>query len=211
MPNKNKQYTIILVCFIIAALASWKFYFDITNQKDTVDIHQFPKTIAGWTSKELPISDKDKAILETTNVFARQYTNPQGKSVFLFIVYSQHNRKVSHPPEICYTGSGVDIDQDTHAVIPVDFKHLKIRTNRLLLQVGDFKQYAYYWFKVGDSFTPDYWKQQILIAFNALLGRDVGSALIRISVNVNSNKEAAIANVKEFTNLITPLLFKYLP
>ncbi|MDE2222730.1 MAG: EpsI family protein [Candidatus Omnitrophica bacterium] len=211
MPNQKRQYMIILVCFIVAALASWKFYFDIAYQKDTVDIHQFPTSIQGWTSKDLFISKNDLAILETNNVFARKYTGPQGQHVYLFIVYSQHNRKASHPPEVCYTGSGIHIDQDVRDSIPVAYKDLHIPANRLLLQSGGFQQIALYWFKVGDVFTRNYWKQQILVAFDSLLGRDTGSALIRISADVNGDPKAAVSRIKGFTNLITPLLFKYLP
>jgi len=188
-------------------------YFKTATQQDTVSITAFPKTIDTWTSEDLPISKEDLSILETKNAFVRKYTNTvDGGEVYLFLVYSQHNRKVAHPPEICYLGSGVSITENIHDPISVEFKGLTISTNRLMLLRKNLQHIAFYWFKVGGRFTSNYWEQQLLIAFNSVTGSSQGSALIRISADVvNGNKDKAIQDVKSFVNLITPSLFKYLP
>lgn len=204
---------LIQLCLLIAVLLSFNLYFKTAYLEDTVSIDTFPRTIGTWISQDLPISKEDLSILETKNAFVRRYTNTVGGGeVYLFLVYSQHNRKVAHPPEICYLGSGVSIIENVHDPITVDYKNLTIPTNRLKLLRKKFEHIAFYWFKVGDKLTSNYLEQQLLIAFNALLGQKKGSALIRISADVNSADQGeAIRNIKSFANLITPSLFRHLP
>lgn len=203
----------IQIILLVVCVISLNLYFKTAVEKDTISIDNFPRSIGPWTSEELPISSEDLSILETKNAFVRKYTNTvDGGEVFLFLVYSQHNRKVAHPPEICYLGSGVTITENIHDPINVEYKNLTISTNRLKLLRRNLQHIAFYWFKVGNRFTSNYWEQQLLIALNALTGVSKGSALIRISTDITSeDQDKAIRDVKAFTNLIIPSLYKYLP
>ncbi len=212
MQNNGKNFIIMCVLLGAAGLLSLDVYFKDFKQTDTVRINDFPRTVGAWTSQEIPLSKEELAILETDNAFVRRYKNPNGEQVYLYIVYSQTNHKVSHPPEICYIGSGVSVLEKRQDLIPVSYKNLTIATNRLLLEANNAYQISFYWFKVGDTFTANYWQQQALVAVNTLFGQRKGCALIRVSAYlINQDKEKAIKEVKEFTSLITPDLFKYLP
>ena len=213
MKTSDKSYILILLLFILSGVISWALYFKVYRQKDTIDIHQFPKTIGDWTSQDLLITDQEYAILETRNAFARRYFTPDGKEVYLLIVYSQNNRKVSHPPEICYTGSGVTIlgsYRDSFSVNTNNSQPLVVNVNKLLLEQRDFKQISFYWFKVGNSFTTNYWKQQGLVALKTFLGKSASSALIRVSSTVKDSEQKALSDLKEFSQQIMPFLFTYL-
>lgn len=212
MTFRSKTIALQIV-LLFSVVMSFNLFFRTSHKEDTISIDAFPKTIGTWISQELPISKEDLSILETKNAFVRRYTNSQGGGeVYLFLVYSQHNRKVAHPPEICYLGSGVSITENVHDPITVEYKNLTISTNRLKLLRKKLEHIAFYWFKVGDKFTSNYWEQQLLIALNTILGQPKGSALVRISADVNSADQGeAIRNIKSFANLITPSLFKYLP
>ncbi|MBI3618018.1 MAG: EpsI family protein [Candidatus Omnitrophica bacterium] len=216
MKNKtyDKNHILIIALMLISAAISWHLYFKVYSQKDTVSIHAFPQTIAGWSAEEIMISQQDKAILETDNVFVRRYTNPRGEAAYLFIVYSQNNRKVSHPPEVCYTGSGATILSNVHDSFSADSSALKdIKVNRVTVEQGRERQIFFYWFKVGDTFTPNYWKQQGLIALKSFLGQPSSSALIRISISAKKEEDDANATqkLKDFGRMILPYLQKYLP
>jgi EpsI family protein len=212
MKNDDRNFMVMAFCLVIAGLFSLYFYFKDLQQTDTVYVKNFPRTVGGWVSEEIPLSKGDLALLETDNAFFRIYRNPNGEKVYLYIIYSQNNDKITHLPEVCYRGKGVSFLAETQDFIPVNYQHLTISTNRLLLQSGKLYQISFYWFKAGDHFTSDYWKEKIFIALNTLSGQRRGNALIRISADVNkSDKETAIKEIKEFTNLITPQLFKYLP
>ncbi len=213
MTTKQPNSIPIILLLIITAFISMSLFLKQNLQHDTVDITQFPKTIGPWTSVDLEISADEFAILETTNAFARKYTNSlDNAEVYLYIVYSQFNRKVAHPPEICYTGSGLTILENKVDPIKVSTKEMTIEANRLKLTKPGFTHIAFYWFKVGDRFIGNYWQQQMLIVLNTLLGRQVSSALVRVSADVVNGDEAkAIENVKSLTNELVPPIFHYLP
>ena len=201
----------LIVLFLVAGVISWRVYFRVYRQEDSVNIHHFPKAIEEWRSEEIRVSDDDKAMLETDNVFVRRYTHTNGKEVYLFTVYSQNNRKVSHPPEICYTGGGAVILNSVHDSF-LSVSGEPIRVNRLTVELGGRDQVFAYWFKVGDMFTSNYWMQQALIAWKSLLGASASSALIRISATVqNDDLDEAVSRIKEFGRLIVPHLRQYLP
>lgn len=213
MSNTHKIATIVIFClFLISGALSWQIYFKEYSQQDTVSIHEFPMQIGLWNGVDIPVGQEAKDILETDNMFVRNYTHAQtGEEVMLFIVYSQTNRKVSHPPEICYTGSGATILESSKDVIPIDEK-TEIPVNHLYADIGKNTQTILYWFKVGNEFTNNYWKQQILIALKSFRHQSASSALVRLSSNVFGDKRKdAVSAVKTFGKAIEPLLKKYLP
>ena len=207
---RDKTFIVVVGIFLISGVISWSLYFKKYGQKDTINIHEFPKTIGSWQSEELPISDKDYEVLETRNAFVRRYFNGKDPDIFLFIVYSQNNRKVSHPPEVCYAGSGVTILEHQTATLALSESMLNLDVNKLVLSKGNAKQVAYYWFKVGDSFTASYWKQQILIALKTLMGKSSSSALIRVAVDVNGDEASSIQHLQEFSRHLVPQIQRYL-
>ncbi|MCK5581117.1 MAG: EpsI family protein [Candidatus Omnitrophica bacterium] len=213
MKNKiDKSYLAIVVLFLFAGAVSWQLFFKEYRQSDTVDAHLFPSEIDGWVAKELPISDGEYAILETRNAFTRKYVSPKGEVVYLFIVYSQNNRKVSHPPEICYTGSGATILRNVVTRVDVPSLDVPIHANRVYLEQRDVEQLMYYWFKVGGAFTANYWKQQLMIVANTLLRKPSSSALIRLSAPVKGQDvEASARAIETFVEVATPHFFEYLP
>jgi len=199
---------VILVLFILSGVISWSTFLKDYSQQDTVSIHEFPMQIGPWSAEELVITEREYEVLETRNAFTRKYTTPDGKEVYLFIVYSQTNRKVSHPPEICYSGGGATILSNVHRDIP----GVNVPANKVTVEMAKFQQLMYYFFKVGDTFTSNYWKQQFLVAMNSLLGRDDGQALVRLSANIKPGAADQTAqNIEEFVSTILPYLNQYLP
>jgi len=212
MKKLDRKFIFVLLLLSLSGFVSWNYYFKVYRQEDQVNIHLFPTSVGDWISEEIPITEDDYAILETRNAFTRKYKTPEGQSVNLFIVYSESNRKVSHPPEICYLGSGISVIDNTHSLITSEDQKEVIKANRLLLEHGRFHQVAYYWFKVGDTFVSNYWKQQVMIVFNTLLGRPSSSALIRVSTTIRDHDIAkADEGVQSFTRGIIPHLYNFLP
>lgn len=208
----DRTFFLVAAMFLVAGAVSWRVYFRDYRRADSVNIHRFPRVIGGWAAEDLPVSDEEKAVLETDNVFVRRYTNAEHEEVFLFMVYSESNRKVSHPPEICYRGGGATILNSVRDAFWSASRDITVDVNRLTVERGSVTQIFVYWFKVGDAFTSNYWKQQALIALKSLFGRPASSALIRISATVHDGNDAdAIQRIKKFGRLILPYLRLYLP
>jgi len=209
--KNNPAFTLILVLMAAAVFISWPLYFKNYAAPDTVSVHEFPMTVGEWTAEEIPISDNDYAILETRNAFARMYTNANGGQVMLYIIYSQRNRRVAHPPEICYSGGGSTITKKYPYGIAYGAAEPLI-INKVTIDETHYQQIMYYWFKIGDSYTPSYWRQQILIALKTLTRRPSSSAMIRLtSIVQNDDEEETIKLMDSFARAVMPILPKYLP
>jgi EpsI family protein len=212
MTDQNKSFIIITVLLCLSSFISWSSYLSKGNEKDTVNVNDFPREIDGWSSEDIPLSKLELDVLETDNVFIRRYTNARQERVYLYVIYSRSNRKVYHPPEVCYTGSGVTIVEKVHDQIPVGHDKRRIPAIRLLIEYKNSRQIAYYWYKSGGSFTSNYWLQQAQIVMNNLMGQRTGNALIRVSVDINGqDKDSAVKTGEGFVNSIVPDLYRYLP
>lgn len=206
------KFLFILCLLVAASMITWGQFFRKYHQQDVINIHHFPRVIGAWEAEDLPMSAMDYAGLETRNAFVRRYRSAQGLEVYLFVVYSENNRKVSHPPEICYAGSDVQILARTTDVLGDRSAPEAVPVNTLLLEKAGVQQVALYWFKAGPVLTRSYWHQQILLAWNIFQGRSAGGALMRVAVTVQGGQILkAEAQAKAFARQIMPSIQEYLP
>lgn len=205
---KNKAFIIVIFVLTLVSIIGLASYmparFDISSK---VKVADFPKTIREWTSTEIPLSKRDYEILETTNLFVRDYKNPKGDSVVLYVVYSEDNRKVTHPPEVCYMGSGLTIVNKSPVLISN-----AIKATKMIVEKNDSRQLVAYWFKAGKLYTDKYLKQQIKIVTDRMFGKRTSGALIRLSTDItDNNHDAALSLIEGFVEEIEPLLVRYVP
>lgn len=204
----NKTFftvSVILAAAAILALASY-----LPARKDIalkVKVTDFPTRVGEWSSTDVPIENYIYEILETKNLFIRDYKNKKGDSIYLYIVYSEDNRKVAHPPEVCLLGSGATVvDKSPLTLTP------KITANKLLVETPETSSIVAYWFKAGSLNTGQYLKQQLKTVLDRIMGKRTSSALIRLSTDIKKEDQAAaIALLKDFTSQIEPLLSKFVP
>ncbi|MBU2541254.1 MAG: EpsI family protein [Candidatus Omnitrophica bacterium] len=204
----NRNFIIIVLILILVVYLSLASYLPTrTDATSNIKVSDFPKEFGEWTSTDIPISENDYAILETRNLFVREYKNKQGQSVYLYLIYSEDNRKVSHPPEICLLGSGMTIVEKDSIQLTSPIKAMK-----LIVEKEKIPQMYIYWFKAGNVYTDNYIKQQMKIVIDRMLGKRTAGAMIRISTDLKTNdKEEAFKLLKSFSNEISPLLAKYIP
>ena len=203
----NKTFFIVIVILVAVSVIGMISYlstrFDITSK---IKVADFPMTIGEWQATDIPLADRDYEILETKNLIMRDYKNTKGDSVYLYIVYSENNRKVTHPPELCLSGGGLTI---------VDKSSIQLTNNirgvKLLMEKGDARELVVYWFRAGSLNTDSYVKQQLKVVFDLLRGKRTSCALIRLSTDIKENGEEALGLIKEFCAQIEPLLAHYVP
>ena len=205
---KNKNFIIVVFVLTTACMVALLSYlpnrFDNTSE---IKVADFPKTIGQWSSRDIPLTEKDYSILETKNLFVRDYKDARGQSVYLYLVYSEDNRKVSHPPEVCYMGSGVTIVNKSSVKIAGS-----IPATEFIVEKGNIRQLVVYWFKAGNIYTDQYLKQQSKIAMGRLFGRRTSGALIRLSADIkDGGVEEAFKLIDGFAVEIKPLLEQYIP
>lgn len=204
----NRNFIIVLVLLIVVAIIGIFSYLPIRfDTAAKIKVSDFPMTIGEWTATDIPLAERDYQILETRNLFIRDYKNPQGESVILYIVYSEDNRKVSHPPEVCYMGSGASIVSKSTAQVSDS-----IRATKMITETLQNEQMVVYWYKAGSLYTDKYLRQQLKIVFDRMFGKRTSGALIRISTDIKDNdQESALRLVRSFVQEIEPLLQRYIP
>jgi EpsI family protein len=202
----NKIFIIVAVILVaIAIIVNKPQKFDSTNE---AEVANFPKVIGEWQGRDISIPERDYEILETRNLFIRNYKNLRtGEVVNFYIIYSGIKRKSLHPPEICYTGGGATITEKS--VIPITNS---IMANEFAIKTKNSHQLIVYWFKSTNLNTYSYLKQQLKIVTDQMRGKKTSGALIRVSTDIkDGNQDAALKLIKEFCGKVELLLEKYVP
>ncbi|MBD3246001.1 MAG: EpsI family protein [Candidatus Omnitrophica bacterium] len=160
----------------------------------------FPMQIGEWKGKDLEVDESTYEILETRDVISREYTDPDGDTLYFSLVYAQDTRHSFHPPELCYVGGGVEVMGKEKAEIPLDQDQLTV--NVLYMKAGYGNLRAWYWFSAGSEFTDSYVGQQIRLFFDVMRGEKPSGALIRVSTPSPESAPKAESFIRK---LIPPL------
>jgi len=175
---------------------------------------EFPMVIGNWFGREVGMSKDVYEELETRDAIYREYRNPKGESLDLVIVYSPENRKVTHPPDICFQGGGWEQQLKDTIPTPYGRRWGLSEINRLILdRGGESKQIALYWYKIGHRQTSSYLDQQLRYFLYSLMHRSRGVALIRISSYAPDPRhvKSETKKLERFAKLVMPLVAKILP
>lgn len=203
MSVESRKYLIVIVILVIASIFILKI--EQTKGKITteIDLSGVPLNLDNWEGREVKLPDSVYEILGTRDVLSRQYKDKEGDIVELSIVYSGHDRQSFHPPELCYIGGGVDLTGKSTESISLD-DGSTLDLNKLTMQSSQGTIKAWYWFLVGDRFVGNFYKQQVYFILDALKGKKLQGALIRVSIRGDS--EALEKKAKSFIGKIAPHL-----
>lgn len=163
-------------------------------------LETFPLEIGGWTGVETPPDERTLEILETRNVLSREYKDPDGNAVHLLLVSSDKDRRVAHPPEVCYLGSNYNITKEETHVIQADGQSIEMREFEASPErYPERVEEVGYFYKIGDAYTMNYYKQQLQFAFDRLTRAETKVMLIRAA---GKSRES----VRTFLEVLVPYL-----
>lgn len=204
MQNKNIGFIIIILLLVTASAFSLNIFFRQKMTQDKFDIRSFPNRVGQWQGKDLKIEEYEYDILRTRNLILREYTNSPGEKIFLFIIYSETDRSVFHPPEVCLIGSGIAIvDKQPEKI---DYRDKSFFVNKLYLEKGKFKEVALYCYKAGSLYTSNFYIQQAYLAMNQIFGRRVPGATIRVSTSALKGEKEALSTLQNFLKEIRKII-----
>lgn len=207
---KNKNFIIVVVILAVVLLISVPSYLIVPKAESEALVSKLPMQIGEWSGKELTVDERAYEILETKNLILREYTKGDNR-VFLYVIYSQDNRKVSHPPEVCFEGSGVTIVKKDKIGLPLA-DGSNILVNRLVVEKNGASNLVVYWYKAGRRYIDNYMKQQFDIALSRLQFKRTSGALIRLTAEVSpKDPDQALKNVEAFTKEAVPYFDKVMP
>jgi len=197
MKNKTFGYITVLLLLSLTSLFSLKLYFRQRTTQDQLDIRKFPHVVGEWQGEEIELNEYDYRVLETRNLILREYVNSSNEKLTLFIVYSETNRSVFHPPEVCLMGSGMNIARKMTEGI-TDCTGKRFFVNKLDVGKDNHQQIVLYCYKAGSLYTENYYLQQAQFALNQLLGKGKGGATIRVSMSITESEQVTLTRLKAF-------------
>lgn len=179
----DKSYGMLLA--VLAGLAFFPLDLPSSFSIDTAKDPRFaavPLTVGEWRGTEDEVDDRTYEILETKNVLSRMYENPKGEKIHLLLVSSSEDRRVAHPPEVCYLSSNYAITNENEETMSIAGRELAVK--KFVAQ--DEKDPAHheevlYVYKAGDRFTTNYYAHQFQFVMDRLRRRNSGVLLIRLS------------------------------
>jgi len=163
------------------------------------------------TSYELEMDERTLTILETRDYLFRRYVAAEAAPLDFCIIFSQDNRKGTHPPDVCLAGSGEGIVGKGDVFVDNVQGRAGVPCRELIVQSGPRQHYHLYTYKCGRRYTGSFWVQQFVIFANGLLARNASGALIRVSTPVTAGLAEARARSVELLRVVVPHLDRGLP
>ena len=183
-----RWWGIVAALVAVGAFSNWRF-FSPEAESSLAQVTGIPHDFTAWHGEDVTLDERTYQILETRNVLYREYRAAQDSPpIVLCIVFSQVNRKAPHPPEVCYTGSGAQVDRRPDATLKLSSSSEPIRGSSLLVRFGKTEEVVLYWYLAGTQLTTSYYEQQWKVIWAQITGRPAQSAMIRYSTAMVGNE-----------------------
>ncbi len=127
------------------------------------------------------------------------------------MIFSEDNRKGTHPPDVCLEGVGEEIIYKGEVTIDGLGEREPIVGRELIVQGNTTRQYFLYTYKCGGEYTDSFWQQQFTVFYNGLVDRNASGALIEVSTPVKGTVEEARKLCVAMLQAAVPHLDKNLP
>ena len=201
MHNLRVRLAIVLALLAVVATVSAVALYPTRRERSSLKAALLPMELGDWVGREIPVDAETKAILETDDGVMRFYvdTGERRREVQFAVVFSPQNRRVAHPPEICYKGAGWETSEKKISR-PDGLPPLV----RLIVAKGLRRDMVIYCYKAGDKLEANYYRQQINIIANQLAMRSTSSALIRLSAAIQLDEERTEKDILDFARLMIP-------
>ncbi len=184
MSKANIAYGVVLglLALLIAFPLALPTSFKMDETQDPL-FQKIPTDIGAWKGSDVELDERTYEILETRNVLSRLYETAEGKKVHLLLVGSHRDRRVAHPPEVCYISSNYSIVDGGERNIqlsqrpPLSVKEFLAKSEKR----DRLSEHVLYVYKVGDRFTTNYYAQQLFFAWDRLTQKKSQVLLIRLA------------------------------
>jgi len=203
---------------VVVLLASTAFLMQARNRAEVLapraPLGSFPRSLAGWTSSDVPLTQDVLDVLGPGDFLLRDYQNGGRNNVYLFLAYfpSQRAGDTIHSPKNCLPGAGwspVRADRIT-IIVP---GHKPFPANRYLIAKGSDRQLVLYWYWAHDrAVASEYAAKFYLVTDSIRMNRSDGS-LVRVSTSLEPGQdmESAQQRLVSFASEVVPLINTYVP
>ena len=165
-----------------------------------------PRVLAGWSARDLEVTERMFAFLETRDVVYRRYEKEEEPPVTVALIRGAGRRKAAHPPEVCYVGSGFDIlDRGS---LPLGEGTFELEARTLSATGPGGRLLCAYFYLSGRRATASYLRHQWDFLLDAFSGGGGRSLLVRLDTFVErgETEESARDRLRALGGELLPIL-----
>jgi len=210
MAKRTPNYALILVLFALSTCITYWARTRPVIAAANARLDSIPTAVGEWAREGkdyTPGKDVlDGWLVTPDNFLSRTYVDEYGTQMVLMVVYKGRDRRGWHLSEMCFSGSGYNVEQSTTTV---PYAGRDIDAVKLVAEDQNFgdQQVAVYWLAQGRETESSFWKQQAQMALSRLRPSTVGWAFIRVTSPVMISEEETMDRIRDFVRVISgPLL-----
>jgi EpsI family protein len=222
MPESNSllgffgnRYMRLLSAVLILQAAG--FY--VLSRRESVPspqpLAEMPTQFGVWGMvREEPKDPEVQAVLQADDAVSRVYSNPSGeRGAALFVAYfkSQRSGQAPHSPKNCMPGAGWVPAASEVATLAIPGWPRPVSVNRYLVTKGDHKVLVLYWYQSRDRVVASEYAAKFYLVADAIRYNRTDTALIRVTVPVADDEEAAARTAEDFVSAFFVPLRRFLP
>ncbi len=208
------KHTLIASALMILTMLAVNYLGHSEDIQPNKPFSSFPRQIGEWKGIEDRFDQQIDAILGVDDYFLGNFYSTRGEMISLYVGFYQSQRKGKqiHSPKNCMPGAGWNIMESTivELDIPVDDSG-KLNVIKLVLQKGDRKQIALYWFHSRGRIIASEYAQRFYLIVDSITRHRTDGSFVRLIAPVKDDEEASMQQLREFTKLLLPLLKEYIP
>jgi len=192
----DRQKTATLLALTLTVLVGAASYTLRARQSHPDDINvQFealPLEFASYVGREGRYDSATYAVLAADTTTLRQYVDPAGDAVWLFVAYfgEQNYGRQIHSPQNCLPGGGWRIETVDH--LDIDIPDIgTVPVSRLLIESRARREVMYYFFLTRAGYVADEFKLKFRLAQAALTFKRRDGAFVRVTAPIDEGDVAA--------------------
>jgi EpsI family protein len=205
---------VIAAVLLLAALAVLQF----RSTGEAVPIRKsfdtFPSRIAAWQERQSSNLELEVVnLLKVNDYVMRRYSNPDGRTLWLYIGYWSTQRKGAqiHSPRNCLPGGGWEPIEASRLIVPLRGGHAPIEVNRYLIQKDRDQQVVLYWYQSQGKAVAGELDAKIEMVRSAITRNRTDGALVRVSAPVSGGVAETTDVLVRYVQALYPVLADYLP
>jgi EpsI family protein len=141
----------------------------------------------------------------------RFYTPAAGPAIALYAGYyaSQRQGAAIHSPQNCLPGAGWQPIFADRAWLPTPQGSFEV--NRVVIEKGRDRQAVFYWYQGRGRITANEFANKGWLMLDAARLRRTDGGLVRLITPLTSGRDEAFARLAQFSAVLIPTLWSYLP
>ncbi len=174
----------------------------------------FPMVLGEWRGTQATVLEVEILnVLKVSDYVMRRYTDPAGRSLWLYVGYWASQRKGAqiHSPKNCLPGGGWEPLEASRLTIRLPVAPTAITVNRYLIQKDRAMQVVLYWYQQQGAAIAGELPARIEMVRSSVVRNRTDGALVRVSMPVSGSVEETTTRLAQYVQSLYPVLGHYLP